>query len=307
MQRRDFIRSTLAASVALQSIRAGEPLPKRTYKDDVKLSVISFGGIVVVGLDQKVANQTVADSVERGVNYFDVAPSYGDGEAETKLGPALKPFRKDSFLACKTQRRDAAGAREELETSLKRLHTDHFDLYQFHAVSSMEDVRKILGPGGAAELFVKAREEGKVRYLGFSAHSAEAALALMDGMELDSVLFPVNYVCYSQGNFGPQILEKAKEKGLARLALKAMASHRVPKGQKRPNKKCWYVPIDDREQAAKALGFTLSQDITAAVPPGDETLYAMALDIASTLKPMPAAEQKKLLASAQGIEPIFRA
>ena len=86
MQRRDFLKSTLATSVALQSIRAGEPLPKRTFKDDVKLSVISFGGIVVVGMEQPLANQTVADSVERGINYFDVAPSYGNGEAETKLG-----------------------------------------------------------------------------------------------------------------------------------------------------------------------------------------------------------------------------
>jgi aryl-alcohol dehydrogenase-like predicted oxidoreductase len=269
--------------------------------------VIGFGGIVVVGLDQRVADQTVADSVERGVNYFDVAPTYGKGEAETKLGPALEPFRKDCFLACKTQKRDAPGAREELERSLKRLHTDHFDLYQFHAVSSMDDVKQILGPGGAAELFVRAREEGKVRYLGFSAHSAEAALALMDEMELDSVLFPVNYICYGQGNFGPQILEKAKEKGLARLALKAMAKTRVEKGQTRPRKKCWYVPLDRPADAEKALRFTLSQDITAAVPPGDEELYTMALDIASTMKPMSESEQKQLLASSTGLAPIFEA
>ncbi len=307
MERRKFLKSSLAGSLALQSIRAGEPLPKRNFKDDVQLSVIAFGGIVVVGLDQAIADRTVADSVERGVNYFDVAPSYGKGEAEIKLGPALKPFRKESFLACKTQKRDAKGAREELETSLKRLHTDYFDLYQFHAVSSMDDVKRILGPGGAAELFVKAREEGKARYLGFSAHSAEAAIALMDGMKLDSVLFPVNYVCYAQGNFGPQILAKAKEKGMARLALKAMAKTRIQNGQDRPRKKCWYVPLEDREEAARGLRFTLSQDITSAVPPGDEELYAMALDIASTMTPMPAAEQRALLASSKGIEPIFRA
>jgi len=307
MERRQFLKSTLAGSVALQGIRAGEPLPKRPYKDGIQLSVIGFGGIVVVGLDQPVADKTVADSVERGVNYFDVAPTYGNGEAETKLGPALEPFRKNAFLACKTTKRDAKGAREELEQSLKRLRTDHFDLYQFHAVSKMDDVKQILGPGGAGELFVKAREEGKVRFLGFSAHSAEAALALMDQMELDSVLFPVNYVCYGQGNFGPQILAKAKEKGLARMALKAMAKTRVPKGGERPRSKCWYVPLMDKASAEKGLRFTLSQDITAAIPPGDEELYAMALDIASTMKPMSAAEQKQLLATTQGIEPIFRA
>jgi predicted aldo/keto reductase-like oxidoreductase len=195
----------------------------------------------------------------------------------------------------------------ELEQSLKRAHTDHFDLYQFHAVSSMDDVEKILAPGGAAELFVKAREEGKARYLGFSAHSAEAALALMDRMELDSVLFPVNCVCIGQGNFGPQILEKAKSKGLARLALKAMAWTTVSDGGRRPSPKCWYTPVENRSAAEKGLRFTLSQDVTAAVPPGDENLYAWALEIATRFKPMSEAEQGELLAATKGIEPIFRA
>src|SRR5690606_13782422 len=99
------------------------------------------------------------------------------------------PHRKNVFLACKTTERKAAGAQRELEQSLRRMRTDHFDLYQFHAVSSMDDVEQILGPGGAAELFTKAQKEGKLRYLGFSAHNAEAAIALMDRMPLDSVLF----------------------------------------------------------------------------------------------------------------------
>jgi aryl-alcohol dehydrogenase-like predicted oxidoreductase len=258
-------------------------------------------------MEQKDAGSEVAASIDRGVNYFDVAPSYGDGEAEQKLGPALQPYRKNVFLACKTQRRDAAGAREELERSLKRLYTDHFDLYQFHAVTSMDDVERILAPGGAAETFVKARQEGKVRYLGFSAHNAEAAIALMDRMKLDSVLFPVNYVLFAQGNFGPQILAKAKEKGMARMALKAMAQAPWKKGEKRTHPKCWYRPITDPELAARAMRFTLSQEITAAVPPGDERCYRMALDIAAGFKPMSKAEQQALLATSKGIEPLFRA
>ena len=125
----------------------------------------------------------------------------------------------------KTTQRDAKGARAELERSLERLHTDHFDVYQFHAVGSMKDAEQILGPGGAAETFVKAKQEGKVRFLGFSAHHAEAALRLMDALPLDSVLFPVNFNAWERGSFGPQILAKAKEKGMARMALKALALH----------------------------------------------------------------------------------
>jgi diketogulonate reductase-like aldo/keto reductase len=307
MRRRGFLATALATGVASG---ASQPIPKRPYRDGVELSVIAFGGIVVVGMEQPAANRVVAEAWDRGVNYFDVAPSYGRGEAEQKLGPALEPLRKQAFLSCKTQKRDAAGAREELERSLERLRTDHFDLYQFHAVSSLEDVEKILAPGGAAETFYRAKKEGKARFLGFSAHSAEAAIKLLDSFPVDSVLFPVNYVCFAQGGFGPQIMAKAKAKGAARLALKAMAYSPWPKDlarNRRPYPKAWYKPVDDPELALKAVRFTLSQDITAAVPPGEEKLWRLALDAAASFRPMSEAEQRELLASARGVEPIFRA
>ncbi len=309
MQRRSFLKSIVAGSLAAKLVSAAPKaeIPRRTYRGDVKLSTIAFGGIVVVHMEQKDADNIVAESIDRGVNYFDVAPSYFEGEAEMKLGNALRAHRNKIFLACKTTVRDAAGARKELERSLERLHTDHFDLYQFHAVSSMKDVEQILAPGGAAETFSKARQEGKVRFLGMSAHSAEAAIALMDRYPLDSVLFPVNFVLYSQGHFGPQILAHAKEKGLARMALKAMAHTTWPKGAKREYDKCWYKPIDRPDLAEKAVRFTLSEDVTAAIPPGEEKLYRMALDIAAAFKPLNTAEREQLLASASGLEPLFRA
>jgi len=307
MKRREFIAAAAAGPVCAAR---GKQIARRPYKAKVDLSIIGLGGIVVVGMEQSAADKVVASSVERGINYFDVAPTYADGEAEVKLGNALKPFRKDVFLACKTTKRDAKEARAELERSLQRLHTDHFDLYQFHAVSSMKDVEQIFAPGGAAETFLAARKEGKARFLGFSAHHAEAALALMNRMELDSILFPVNFVCWSQGDFGPQMLAKAKEKGMARLALKAMAHTRWPEGTSRKQTaypKCWYKPLDEKEAAALALRFTLSQDITAAIPPGDERLYELALSIAAEFRPLKAGEQKDVLARAKGVEPIFRA
>lgn len=309
MQRRNFLKSVVAGSIAANRLaRARQAtIPKRPYRGNVRLSVIGFGGIVVVGMEQAAADKIVAESVERGVNYFDVAPSYFEGEAEIKLGNALRPYRRKVFLACKTMARDAAGARQELEQSLRRLHTDHFDLYQFHAVSSMKDVEQILAPGGAAELFAQARQEGKARFLGFSAHSAEAAVALMDRFPVDSILFPVNFVLYSQGNFGPQILAHARKKGIARLALKAMAHSAWPKGARREYAKCWYKPVDARELARDAVRFTLSEEVTAAIPPGEEKLYRMALDFAAAFQPLTVAEREQLLASATGLEPIFRA
>jgi predicted aldo/keto reductase-like oxidoreductase len=310
MDRRGF-PDAAAAVTAAGSNASVAPLPRRPYKNGIELSIIAFGGIVVCGLSQEEASRRVAGAYNRGVNYFDCAPSYFDGEAEIKLGEALRPYRSKVFLAEKTMHRDAKGARAELERTLQRFHTDHVDLYQFHAVSSMEDVDQILAPAGAAVAFLAARKEGKVRHLGFSAHDAPAALRLMDALELDSVLFPVNVNAWENGGFGPQILAKAKSKGMARMALKALAFGKWPPEMKQSEcqyPKCWYQPIDDRETARSALRFSLNQEITSAVPPGDERIFDLALELASAPLPgLSAAELAGLKTRLSSLEPVFRA
>lgn len=316
MKRRDLFKAGMVAFAGslmnkvsfggnLLSDNPSSPLMKRRYADGIDLSIIGFGGIVVVGMEQPEANRTVAESIDAGVNYFDVAPSYWDGEAEEKLGKGLKPYRNDIFLACKTTERDAKGSEEELNTSLKRVGVDHFDLYQFHAVTEMSDVERIFAPRGAMETFVKAQKEGKIRFIGFSAHSEEAALALLNRFSFDSILFPINFVCYAQGNFGPRVVEKAKETGASRLALKSLAHTPIPDGVKKKYPKCWYKPVDDESFAEKALRFTLSQEITAAIPPGDERLYKMALSLARRFKPMDDDEIGSLLEQTKNMEPLF--
>ena len=110
MDRRDFLGTAAALGAGISQAATGS-LPRRPYKNGIELSVIAFGGIVVCGLDQQESDRRVAAAFERGVNYFDCAPSYFDGEAELKLGRSLRPFRNRVFLAEKTTRRDAAGAR----------------------------------------------------------------------------------------------------------------------------------------------------------------------------------------------------
>lgn len=282
-------------------------IARRPYRDGVELSILGFGGMVAVGMAQEAVNQITAESIERGVNYFDVAPFYGDGEAEKKLGIALEPYRGSVFLACKSLERSGAGLRKELDRSLKRLRTGHFDLYQHHAVMTLSEVEEIFLPGGAADALTKAREQGKVRFIGFSAHSVEAALAMLGRFPFDSILFPVNYVCYARGNFGPQVLEKARDKGAARLALKSMAMGPWRKGEEHRFPKSWYRPIEDPALARSALRFTLSEDVTAAIPPGEEPLFRMALDLAADLPPLPAEERAALLESTRGMKPLLRA
>ena len=284
------------------------PIAQRPLgKTGERLSIIGMGGIVIMNVRQSRANNLVAEAFERGINYFDVAPFYGD--AQQRLGPALEPYRKRSFLACKTDERTKRGAQEELEESLRLLRTDHFDLYQFHYLTTLDDVETVFGLDGAMETFQAAKQAGKVRFLGFSAHSVEAALAAMDRYEFDTILFPINFVLFSQANFGPQVLEKAQQKGMGILALKAMAKTTWPKTMKesqRPNPKCWYRPAALPEEASFGLRWTLSKPITAAVPPGDEKYFRLAMDVAQSFTPIKPEEEKSLMARAAGVEPIFR-
>src|ERR1700734_3152698 len=228
MKRREFLRNAaitaaaLAASDSLHASTPTHPIPRRRLgKTGEELSIIGFGGIVVMNEQEGEARNIVAEGVDRGVNYFDVAPSYGD--AQERLGPALAPYRNRVFLACKAEDRTRDGCRAQLENSLKLLQTDHVDLYQFHALTKMAELDKVLGTGGAMETMEAAKKEGKIRYIGFSVHSAETALAAMDRYNFDTILFPINFVLFSQANFGPQILKRAQEKNMGILALKGMA------------------------------------------------------------------------------------
>jgi aryl-alcohol dehydrogenase-like predicted oxidoreductase len=274
----------------------------------VKLSIIGFGGIVVDGAEQQHANRVVAEAFEKGVNYFDVSPTYGD--AELKLGPALKPYRKEVFLACKTGQRRREGASEELNESLKRLHTDYLDLYQLHAITDVEDdVDAVFAKGGAMEVLLEAKRQGRIRYLGFSAHSEQAALAAMDRYDFDSVLLPINFATFYKGNFGSKVIAAARSKGMAILALKSLARQQWPEGDSSQKEypKCWYQPLTERQDARLALYFTLSQPITAAIPPGEESLFRMALDLAMNFKPISRHDLEKAKQMAESLDPIFRA
>jgi aryl-alcohol dehydrogenase-like predicted oxidoreductase len=284
-------------------------LRQRKYgRAGVKLSIIGFGGILVDGAGQQHANRLVAEAFEKGVNYFDVSPTYGD--AELKLGPALEPYRKKVFLACKTGQRRREGASEELDESLKRLRTDYLDLYQLHSITDVKnDVDAVFARGGAMEVFLEAKKQGRIRYLGFSAHSEQAALAAMDRHDFDSVLLPINFAAFYKGDFGHKVIAAAKSKGMAILALKSLARQQWPEDDplRKQYPKCWYQPVTEREDTRLALYFTLSQPVTAAIPPGEESLFRMALDLALNFKPISRRDLEKVKQMVESLNPIFQA
>ena len=314
MERRAFLQGAALTAAALASNSQAQasaktpsnPIARRTLgRTGEQLSIIGFGGIVVMNETTTDAKNIVAEAVDRGINYFDVAPSYGN--AQERLGPALAPYRKNCFLACKTEGRKKDDSRKQLEESLRLLQTDHVDLYQFHALTKMADLDTVLGPGGAMETMEEAKKEGKIRFIGFSVHSAETAVAAMDRYHFDTILFPLNWVLFTQAGFGPQILQKAQQKKMGILALKSMAKTVWPADQKQnhPEPKCWYQPATFPDQASLGLRWTLGHPITAAIPPGDERYFRLAMDVAQSFKPLEAHEEQALLAGGHGVEPIF--
>jgi len=254
-------------------------------KTGLKISLFAFGGIVVMDTPQNEADRIVAEAVDRGINYFDVAPSYGN--SQDILGPALKPHRSKIHLACKTEKRTKDDARKELETSLKLLKTDYFDVYQLHSVNP-EEVDIVLGSGGALETLLEAKQKGLVRNIGITSHFDEAALRLMRSADFDTLLFPINWACWLRNGLGQAALEEAAKRNIGRIALKGLADRakapddpRDPEGRQGDGyPKCWYTPIyNDPETADLAMRFTLSRDIHSMVSPGDVRMLNLGLSI----------------------------
>ena len=301
-----LLRAEQTSSKKEQEKVAG--LPRRMLgRTGQKVSIVGFPGLALTHYDQKRGTAGIHDAFERGVNYFDVAPAYGNGDCEIKMGIGLQGIdRSRIFLACKTKMRDKQGARKELERSLKRLKTDYFDLYQLHHLRTPQEVKQALGSGGAMETFLKAKEEGKVKYLGFSAHTTKGALEAMRGFRFDTVMFPINFVEFFKMGFGKPVLELANEQGAAVLAIKPLSKGPWPEGAER-TRKWWYRATETQEEVNAAMRFTLSQKcVVAGIPPSFLDLLDKAIEAGRTYRPITEVETKKLQETAETCRSLFR-
>lgn len=270
----------------------------------IKASAVAFGGIMINEMEQGQANNLVSSAVDRGVNYFDVAPSYGN--AQYVMGPALAPHRDLVTLACKSGQKTAQGLAEELEESLRALKTDRFDLYQLHACDDEFDT--VFGPGGAMEALVKAKREGKVRFIGFSAHRERSALYLMSQFDYDTVMQPVNWANNILIGKSDLSLKLASQKGMGLLGLKTLAHRPLADGEARRFPNCWYMPIVGDERLSElAMKFTLSR-VHVAVSPGAVELFELMLKLIEKpgIGEAPTAEEMVYLkAEAEKVGTIF--
>jgi predicted aldo/keto reductase-like oxidoreductase len=324
MKRRHFLKTAgaVAGSYALgahpaiaQETRLPEPqeakdapMPMRTLgRTGKKISVVAFPGLALSQYDQQRCTEGLHDALARGVNYFDVAPAYGrDGECEIKMGIGLQGIDRSKYvLSCKTKMRDKDGARAELERSLKRLKTDHFDLYQLHHLRFPEEVKRALGPGGAIETLLEAQKEGKVGHLGFSAHTTKGALEALNGFRFDTVMFPINFVEFFKIGFGAPVVELAKKQGAAVLGMKTLSMGAWPEGAERA-RKWWYRTTETQQEVSLALRYTLSQPaVVTGIPPSFLDLLDKAIIAAKSYRPLRDRQNERLRKVAESCLSVF--
>lgn len=271
-------------------------------------TIVIFGAFAVGPLSQKEADVVMDLLLAHGVNHIDVAPSYSD--AELRLGPWLEKQRERFFLGCKTQLRDKEEARGELHRSLERLRVDRFDLFQLHAVATMDELEECFAPGGSLEAIAEARDEGLTQYLGITSHGLQAPAVLIEALnrfDFDSLLFTLNFQMWADEDYRRDVLgllQIAAERDVGTMVIKTWA--RGPWGEKEQRYHTWYEPFDDVEMIEQALRFNLSHPVTGAISAGDARLLPMILDAAERFQPMDDAEQAALLATAGEYEPLFR-
>jgi len=281
----------------------------RTFgKTQVKITIITMGGCGLGYVDQNEANKAVKLAMEHGINMIDVAPTYGN--AEIRLNPWIEKFRNKFFLSEKTLKRKKNGAWRQLNKSLEKLGTSYFDLYQFHAVSSMEELDQILGENGAMEAFLEAKETGLIKNIGITAHDDVRVLqkALELSNDIDTVLLPV-YIAAdlhpSPVNDYRKILEITREKNIGVTAIKAISKSRW---QREATYNTWYEPLDTQELIDLAVWFTLSQEgVTTYSLPCDVKLWPLVLDAAIRYKKLSLGEQENIIkmVSKNELHPLF--
>jgi len=271
-------------------------------------SVAIFGAAAFWEVDQREADATMERVFAAGVNHIDVAPQYG--LAEERLGPWLARLRDRFFVGCKTMERTRAGAAAELRRSLQRLQTDSLDLYQLHAVTSLEELDAATGPGGALEALVEARETGLTRWLGITGHGVEAPGLFLEALRrfpFDSVLFPLNFVQMANPAYrrdAEALLVRCRELDVGTMIIKSIT--RSPWGEHAETHTTWYRPFEEPADIRRAVDFVLSHDVTGICTAGDTGLVPLVLDACERFTPMDEATREALLVEgAASYEPLF--
>ena len=270
-------------------------------------TVAIFGAAAFYEISQEDADTVMERVIEAGINHIDVAPSYG--QAELRIGPWMPRERSRFFLGCKTMERTKEGAWKEMQESLKRLQTDNFDLYQCHAVTTMEELDAITRQGGALEAFLDAKREGLIRHIGITGHGVDAPQIYLEALrrfDFDSVLFPLNFVQMGNPNYrkyAEELIAECRAKDVGTMIIKSIT--KAPWGEREHTATTWYEPFDQMDEIQKGVNFALSYDVTGICTVGDTRILPLVLQACENFRRLSREELEAMIESGKQYEPLF--
>ena len=283
-------------------------IEQRTFGRPGHLSTTTiFGAAALFNATQEETDPILDVLFEFGVNHIDTAAGYG--ESEKRLGPWMKHHRSRFFLATKTGDRDYAGAKTSLHRSLDRLQTDHVDLLQLHSLTHPDEWEQALGPGGALEAAVEARDGGLVRFIGVTGHGWTVAAMHFKSLErfdFDSVLLPYNYLMWGNAGYRADFerLEAVcLERNVAMQTIKTIALG--PWAASERTHTTWYQPLRDQEDIDLAVHWAMARPHVFLNTAGDLSLLPKVLDAAGRFVSRPSDDEMKTLQTEKRISSLF--
>lgn len=286
---------------------------RRLGRLEHRSSVLVYGAAALGEVPQDVAEASLDQALDGGINHFDVAASYG--EAELRMGPWVARVRDRIFLASKTGDRSAGEARQSIEASLARLQTDSLDLLQLHAVGDLEQLDLVTGKGGALEAAVQAQAEGLIGAVGITGHGHDAPATHLEALRrypFATVMTPLNATLWQDQDYRRSydaLVDEVRNQDVGLLTIKAVARRNWPgvtAGQPvgKQAHDTWYEPLADQRSISAATAWVLDHDeLTAMTTPGDVRLLGMLL--AAERDRMPLDEAAEVLEAVPGYSSPF--
>lgn len=267
-----------------------------------------FGGAAFWEVTQDEADRTLELLLKYGVNHIDTAASYGD--SELRIGPWMKEYRKDFFLATKTGERTYQKAKEELHKSLDRLKTDHVDLWQMHNLINTEERETALKSGGSLEALIEAKEEGLTRFIGITGHGLAAPARHYKSLQqykFDSILLPYNYILMQNPNYADdfnKLVQYCNENQIAVQTIKSLAKGALE--NKESKYAVWYDPIDEKDAIINSVNWVLGTQSVFLNTVGDINLLPIVLEAAENFDTATSDEEMDSDVQKYGITSLFK-
>ena len=283
-------------------------IPRKTFGRTGHLSTrLLFGAAALRSATPDETDRAMQLLIASGINHIDTAAGYGD--SEQCLGPWMETHRRDFFLATKTGQRSYDGAKAEFERSLRRLRVDDVDLIQLHYLVGEEEWRQAMGPGGALEYLLQAREQGLVKHIGVTGHDVAIAgmhLKSLRRFDFDSVLLPYNYLMMQNEVYRAgfhEVLRICKDRGCAVQTIKSIS--RRPYASDRHSHHTWYEPLGDQDSIDKAVHWVLGNEDVFLNTAGDLSLLPLVIDAAQRYQERTPEPVMQAMAAAWDMEPLF--